>query len=91
VDPRENTRFGEWLSETYGVMIFDFSVKGNAMINMIEYIKYIITNFPEESVAIRMSPGPPFYSWGQILVEATARRTNKGISSCLCLTPHSEH
>ncbi len=70
VDPTENTRFGDWLSETYGVtvaahqgavhdhqgMIFDFSVKGKVMINMIKYIKNIITNFPEEIVAIRMSP-----------------------------------
>ncbi len=43
VDPKENTRFGDWMSETYGVtvvahqgavhdylgMIFDFSVKKN--------------------------------------------------------------
>jgi hypothetical protein len=70
VDPRENTRFGDWLSETYGVMvvahqgavhnylgmIFDFSVKEKVMINIIEYIKNIIANFPEEIMAIRMSP-----------------------------------
>jgi hypothetical protein len=70
VDLKENTRFGDWLSETYGVMvvahrgavhnylgmIFDFSVKGKVMINMIEYIKNIIANFPEEIVAIRMGP-----------------------------------
>jgi hypothetical protein len=72
MDPRENTRFGDWLSETYGVtvvarqgavhdylgMIFDFSVKGKAMINMIEYIKNIIANFPEEIMAIRTSLAP---------------------------------
>jgi hypothetical protein len=70
VDQNENTRFGDWLSETYGViavahqgvvqdylgMIFDFSVKGKVMINMIEYIKNAIANFPEEIVAIRISP-----------------------------------
>jgi hypothetical protein len=37
-------------------MIFDFSVKGNVMINMIECIKNIIANFPEEIVAIRTRP-----------------------------------
>ena len=70
VDPRENKRFRDWLSETYGVMvvahqgavhnylgmIFDFSVKGKVMLNMIEYFKNIIANFPEEIVAIRTSP-----------------------------------
>jgi hypothetical protein len=66
VDPRENTRFRDWLSETYSMtvlahqgavhnylgMIFDFSVKGKVMINMIEYIKNIIAEFPEEIVVI---------------------------------------
>ncbi len=70
MDPRENTRCGDWLSGTYDVtvvahqgavhdylgMIFDFLAKGKVMINMIEYIKNIITNFPEEIMAIRMSP-----------------------------------
>jgi hypothetical protein len=37
-------------------MIFDFSVKGKVMINMVKYIKNIITVFQEEIVAIRMSP-----------------------------------
>jgi hypothetical protein len=37
-------------------MIFDFSVKGKVMINMIECIKNIIANFPEEIMAIRRSP-----------------------------------
>jgi hypothetical protein len=36
-------------------MIFDFSVKGKVMINMIEYIKNI-ADFPEEIMAIRTSP-----------------------------------
>jgi hypothetical protein len=71
VDPRENTTwFGDWLSETYGMMvvahqgavhdylgmIFDFSVKRKVMINMIKYIINIIDDFPEEIVAIRTSP-----------------------------------
>jgi hypothetical protein len=52
VDPRENTRFGDWLSETYNVtavahqgavhdylgMIFKFSLKEKVMINMIVYL-----------------------------------------------------
>ena len=55
-DPGEVTLFGEWLSLTYGVtvathrgkvhnylgMIFDYSKKGQVMINMIEYIMTII-------------------------------------------------
>jgi hypothetical protein len=70
MDPKENTRFGDWLSETYSLMvmahqvavydylgmIFDFSVKGKVMINMIKYIKNMIANFSEEIVAIRTSP-----------------------------------
>ncbi len=69
VEPTENTRFGDWLSETYGMMVvaqqgavndylgmtLEFSVKGKVMINMIEYINNINTNFPEEFVAIRTS------------------------------------
>ena len=70
MDPRENTRCGDWLSGTYDVtvmahqgavhdylgMILNFSEKGKVMINMIEYIKNIIANFPEEITAIKMSP-----------------------------------
>jgi hypothetical protein len=69
VDPKEVTKFGEWLSKTYGVsiathrgkvhdylgMIFDFSEKGKVIINMIEYIKGIINDFPEEIIATRTS------------------------------------
>ncbi len=68
--PKRYTSFKDWLSETYGMtymahqgvvhdylgMIFNFSVKEKVMINMIEYIKNIIANFPEEIVAIRTSP-----------------------------------
>ncbi len=72
VDPKKVTKFGEWLSKTYGVsiathrgkvhdylgMIFDFSEKGKVMINMIEYIKGIINNFPKEIIVTRTSPAP---------------------------------
>jgi hypothetical protein len=65
VDPKEVTKFGEWLRKTYGVpvathrgkvhdylgMIFDFLKKGKVMINMIEYLKNIINNFPKEIIA----------------------------------------
>jgi hypothetical protein len=69
VDPGEVTIFGAWLSVTYGMtfathrvkvhdylgMIFDYSEKGKVMVNMFEYIKYIITNFPEEITMVRTS------------------------------------
>jgi hypothetical protein len=37
-------------------MIFDFSDKGKVIVNMVEYIKNIIANFPEEIVATPTSP-----------------------------------
>ncbi len=37
-------------------MIFDFLEKKKVMINMIEYIKDIINDFPEEIIATRTSP-----------------------------------
>ena len=37
-------------------MIFDFSEKGKVSVNMIEYIKNIINDFPEEIVGIKTSP-----------------------------------
>ncbi len=37
-------------------MIFDFSEKGKVMVNMIEYIKTIINDFPEEIIETRASP-----------------------------------
>jgi hypothetical protein len=71
VDSDEITKFGNWLSNTYGVsvaahrgkvhdylgMVFDFSKEGRVVINMVEYIKNVITDFPEEITAIRTSPG----------------------------------
>jgi hypothetical protein len=70
VDPEIVTEFGEWLNVTFGVtiaehrgkvhdylgMIFDFSKKGKVSVNMIEYIKNIINDFPEEIVGIKTSP-----------------------------------
>jgi hypothetical protein len=69
-DPAQVTIFGEWLSKKYGVavaahrgkvhdylgMIFDFSVKGKVMVTMMEYIKSIIKDFPEEITGIKTSP-----------------------------------
>ena len=37
-------------------MIMDFSKKGKVSINMIEYIKGMIADFPEEIVSIKTSP-----------------------------------
>jgi hypothetical protein len=61
-NPNQVTIFGEWLSKKYGVavathrgkvhdylgMIFDFLAKGKVMVTMMEYIKNIINDFPEE-------------------------------------------
>jgi hypothetical protein len=37
-------------------MVFDFSMKGKVMVNMIEYIKNIVANFPEEIKALKTRP-----------------------------------
>ncbi len=37
-------------------MIFDFSPKGKVMVTMMEYIKNIIKDFPEEIVRTKTSP-----------------------------------
>jgi hypothetical protein len=69
-DPAQATIFGEWLSKNYGVavathrgkvhdylgMIFDFSAKGEVMVTMVEYIKDIIKDFPEEITGTKTSP-----------------------------------
>jgi hypothetical protein len=61
-DPNQVTIFGEWLSKKYGVAvathceqvhnylgtIFDFLAKGKVTDIMMEYIKVIIKDFPEE-------------------------------------------
>jgi hypothetical protein len=70
MEPAKVTKFGDWLSKTYGVsvdthhgkvhnylgVIFNFSEKGKVMVNMIEYIKTIINDFPEEIIVTRASP-----------------------------------
>ena len=38
-------------------MIFDFSEEGKVSINMIEYIKSIVANFPEEIITTKTTPG----------------------------------
>ncbi len=37
-------------------MIFDFSPKGKVIVNMMEYIKTIIKDFPEEIAGTKTSP-----------------------------------
>jgi len=70
VDPSEVTKFGQWLSRTYGIavakhrgkvhdylgMIFDFTMDGCVIINMTEHIKTILTDFPEEITGIKTTP-----------------------------------
>jgi hypothetical protein len=69
-DPVQVTIFGEWLNEKYGVavathrgkvhdylgMIFDFLPKGKVIVTMMEYVKNIIKDFPEEIVGTKTSP-----------------------------------
>jgi hypothetical protein len=69
-NPNQVTIFGEWLSKKYGVavathqgkvhdyldMIFDFLAKGKVMVTMMEYIKNIIKDFPEEITGTKASP-----------------------------------
>jgi hypothetical protein len=70
VDPLEVTRFGAWLSSTYGIavaehcgkvhdylgMILDFTMEGHVIIKMTEYIKTILTDFPEEITGTKTTP-----------------------------------
>jgi hypothetical protein len=106
VDPREDTRFGDWLSETCGVMIvahqgavhnylgmiFNFSVKGQVIINMIKYIKNIIADFPEEIVAIRTSPAADhlFIVRDKSLSKPLPEEQARAFHHILCPTPLSE-
>ena len=69
-DPNQVTIFGDWLSKKYGVavaahqgkvhnyldMIFNFLAKGKVIVNMMEYIKTIIKDFPEEITGTKTSP-----------------------------------
>ncbi len=70
LDSNQVTIFGDWLSKKYGVpvathrgkvhdypgMIIDFSAKRKVMVTMIEYIKNIIKDFPEETAMTKTSP-----------------------------------
>jgi hypothetical protein len=71
VDVCEVTKFGEWLSAEYGIavvthrgkvhdylgMILDYSCDdGNVIVNMAEYIKLIVADFPEEISGFRATP-----------------------------------
>jgi hypothetical protein len=42
--------------DDYLGMIFDFSMKGKVMVNMLEYIKNIVANLPEEITPFKTSP-----------------------------------
>ena len=70
IDQTEVTKFGRWLSTTYGIavaehrgkvhgylgMILDFTMEGHVIINMTEYIKTIIDDFPEEITITKTTP-----------------------------------
>ena len=69
-NPAQVTIFGEWLSKKYGVAkathrgkvhnypgtIFDFLAKGKVKVTMMEYIKNIIKDIPEEITGTKTSP-----------------------------------
>jgi hypothetical protein len=44
------------IEHDYHGMIFDFSKNGKVMVNMIEYIKNIVADLPEEITATKTSP-----------------------------------
>jgi len=76
-DPAQVTIFNEWLSRKYGVavathqgkvhdylsIIFNFSVNGKVMVTMMEYIKNIIKDIPEEIIGMKTSPAADHLSW----------------------------
>ena len=67
IDPADVTKFGQWLSTTYGIavaehrgkvhdylgMMLDFTFEGHVIVNMTEYIRTILANFPEEITGTR--------------------------------------
>ncbi len=111
VDPKVNTEFGEWLSATYGVsvvshrgkvhdylgMIMDFLQEGKVMVNMIEYIKSIIADFPEEIVATRTTPAADHLfmvrdeSLSKPLPEEQARAFHHASAQLLFLSTRARH
>ena len=70
VDPAEVTKFGQWLSATYGIavaehrgkvqdylgMMLDFTFEGHVIVNMTDYIGTILADFPEEITGTRTTP-----------------------------------
>ena len=78
-------------------MIFNFSVKGQVIINMIKYIKNIIADFPEEIVAMRMSliTDHLFTVWDKSLVkpllEEQARAFHHASAQLLFLSAGARH
>ena len=105
-DPAQVTVFGEWLSEKYGVavaihrgkvheylgMIFDFSPKRKLMVTMMEYIKNIIKDFPEEIVGTKTSPATDHLftvrdpSLAKVLPEEQAMAFNRTTAQLLFLS-----
>jgi hypothetical protein len=60
-------------------MIFDYSKKEKVMVNMIEYIRSILANFPEKNGRLdKSSHGPPVHYEGQVADKAIAGGTGKG-------------
>ena len=78
-------------------MIFDFSQKGKVMVNMIEYIRGIIDQFPEEIVAIRTSPAADHLftvrdeSLSKPLPEEQARAFHHALAQLLFLSARARH
>ncbi len=111
IDPRENIKFEYWLSETYRDavvahrgkvhdylgMILNFSVKGKVIVNMIKYIKNIITNFPVEIVAVRTNPATDHHftvrneSLSKPLLEEKARAFHHALAQLFFLSARAQH
>ena len=78
-------------------MILDFSQEGKVMVNMIEYIKNIIANFPEEIVATRMAPAADHLftvrdeSLSKPLLEEQARAFHHASAQLLFLSTRARH
>jgi hypothetical protein len=106
VNPAVITRFGEWLNETYGIsvvshrgkvhdylgMILDYSSDGKVIINMSEYIKSIIADFPEEISGFRATPAADHLfdvrdpSEARALPEEQARAFHHAVAQLLFLS-----
>jgi hypothetical protein len=73
-------------------MIFDFLVKGKVMVTMMEYIKNIIKDFPEEITGIKMSPAADHLftvrdpSLAKVLLEEQAMAFHRAMAQLLFLS-----